>query len=191
MVNDCWKVVAVALLGPHWCYDDNTAVCWSQFTIHNPQHVIHLPSHTFITTQPDTFEWWNMLMDPLVYWLSLRSRIQTQHDLKSPVYQSFIVPLLLECLKYKLTREACPWVREIFEIYCLPSPMSARGVAIYKKAVWPQLLFSTSVSSAFTRCARLCQLPVSLPSAAMCSVSAVSWQGPPRNTTCLVIHWVK
>ena len=47
-------------------------------------------------------------MDPLVYWLSLRSRIQTQHDLKSPVYQSFIVPLLLECLKYKLTREACP-----------------------------------------------------------------------------------
>ena len=107
--------------------------------LHNPQHVIHLPSLTSITTQPDTFEWWNMLKLQTwwilfcIGWLSLRSRIQTQHDLKSLVYQSLIVPLLLECLKYTPTREACPWVREIFEIYCLPSPMPARGVAIYNR----------------------------------------------------------
>ena len=114
-----------------------------------------------------SYTWWILMC---IGWLSLGSRIQTQHDLKSPVYQSFIVPLLLECLKYKLGMPMSQG--NIWNL--LPSFPNARagGRHLQLQAVWPLLLFSTSVSSAFTPCGRLCQLAVSLPGAAMCSVSA-------------------
>ena len=40
MVNDCWNPVAVALLVPHWCDDDNPA-CVDHNLPYNPREPIH------------------------------------------------------------------------------------------------------------------------------------------------------
>ena len=181
MVNDCWCLVALTLLGPHWRYDDNTAVCWSQFTIQSTAGNTFTLPYIYHTT------WYirmmkhvvaPYLMDPLVYIGCPWSRIQTQHDLKSPVYQSLIVPLLLESISSTTwpARHAHESGKYLKSIAFLPN--ACAGGRHLQQAVWPLLLFSTSTFLPLS----LQLLPgvasfVSWPylSAAMCSVSVVSW----------------
>ena len=121
------------------------------------------------------------LMDPLVYIGCPWSRIQTQHDLKSPVYQSLIVPLLLESISSttwpaRHAHESGKYLKSIaFLPQCLRGGSPSTTGSLTPATVLLYLYFSTSVSSDFTRRGQFCQLVVSLLSAAMCSVSAVSW----------------
>ena len=56
MVNDCWNPVAVALLVPHWCDDDNPA-CVDHNLLYIHESLYILTNYTFIMyTSPDTFE---------------------------------------------------------------------------------------------------------------------------------------
>ena len=179
MVNDCWYVVALPLLGPQWRYDDNTAVCWSQFTIACNTFTLPYIYHTTWYIRMMKHVVAPYLMDPLVYIGCPWSRIQTQHDLKSlglsVSYSSIVTSESISSTTWP-ARHAHESGKYLKSTAFLPN--ACAGGRHLQQPVWPLLLFSTSTF-----------LPLSLKilpsvasfvrwpylSAAMCSVSAVSW----------------
>ena len=198
MVNDCWYVVALPLLGPQWRYDDNTAVCWSQFTIACNTFTLPYIYHTTWYIRMMKHVVAPYLMDPLVYIGCPWSRIQTQHDLKSlglsVSYSSIVTSERISSTTWP--GRGMPMSQgNIWNL--LPSfPMPARGVAIYNSQSDPcycslPLLFYLCLFRFYPAWPVLSDGRISVQPCAVYQLYLGRTRGPPRSTTCLLIHWVK